>query len=233
MQGSIRNLVRSSPPLYKTWLYLRFGYKHKFPDKTTDLQVDGYQRSGNTFSSSLVRELFPGKRIVSHFHAVSTLKVAQRLKVPTIIVIRHPEGAIASSIVKRVAGRGQSWRRALAYDLHGYSHYYRHVLSHPTSCRVCVFESFIEKPQIIAEIAAELLEEPVPSALALGQATQRVMEALASDDRSAAMQKLANPEKQGLKEQVLQKVRSMQEFKTAVGVYESVLERVDEQGRIG
>ena len=62
------------------------GIKIYLPDKKTDLHLAGYPRSGNTFSTFLVKDLIISKsnekiNLITHLHSVAGLKIANSLKV--------------------------------------------------------------------------------------------------------------------------------------------------------
>lgn len=225
METLIRHSIRRNPTLYWLWLLAKYGYPHKLPDKRTDLHIDGFQRSGNTFSTTLMRRIYPEKKIVSHFHAVASLRLAINYNVPTMVVIRHPTEAIASSIVKRVIGRGQPRRRSIAFDLKGYSDYYRFVLENADRIEVMFFDKFISDPAILVSTAARLMNTDCPDQDAITQASVEVTDFLRSDDRTAALHSLGSPEKTALKEKVLSEIAEAPELKRAIDTFEMVRNR--------
>lgn len=70
-------------------------------DGTTEIMIEGYPRSGNTFAVVAFR-LAQGReiRIAHHLHAAAQVKRAVRLDVPTIVLIREPPEAILSLVVR-------------------------------------------------------------------------------------------------------------------------------------
>ena len=69
--------------------------------RTTEIVIEGYPRSGNTFAVVAFR-LAQGREIeiAHHLHAAAQLKRAARLGVPAIVLIREPSEAILSVVVR-------------------------------------------------------------------------------------------------------------------------------------
>jgi hypothetical protein len=69
--------------------------------RTTDIVIEGYPRSGNTFAVVAFR-LAQGREIeiAHHLHAAVQIKRAARLNVPAIVLIREPSEAILSLVVR-------------------------------------------------------------------------------------------------------------------------------------
>lgn len=69
--------------------------------RTTEIVIEGYPRSGNTFAVVAFR-LAQGRQIkmAHHLHAAAQIKRAARLDVPAIVLIREPSEAILSLLVR-------------------------------------------------------------------------------------------------------------------------------------
>ena len=65
----------------------------------TDICIDGYPRSANSFSVRMFRQANPGASIAHHTHSVANLKRAIDLNVPVVTLIRNPEQSIVSSVI--------------------------------------------------------------------------------------------------------------------------------------
>lgn len=74
---------------------------HPWVSPTTDIVIEGYPRSGNTFAVVAFR-LAQGRQIeiAHHLHAAAQIKRAARLDVPAIVLIREPSAAILSLVVR-------------------------------------------------------------------------------------------------------------------------------------
>lgn len=71
-------------------------------EKDTEIVIEGYPRSGNTFASSAFRlaQNRPVK-IAYRLHAPTQLISAAKMKVPAITLIRQPEDAVLSWVIHR------------------------------------------------------------------------------------------------------------------------------------
>jgi hypothetical protein len=66
----------------------------------TDLVVEGYPRSGNTFAAAALRHVGgPDLVVASHVHTPSQVVLAVRREVPTLLAIRRPVDSVASLII--------------------------------------------------------------------------------------------------------------------------------------
>ena len=62
--------------------------------------IDGYFRSANTFSVEAFRSVNPSVAVVEHLHSPFQFIRAARFGVPAILLIRQPEDAVASELVR-------------------------------------------------------------------------------------------------------------------------------------
>jgi len=70
-------------------------------NKNTDLVIEGFPRSGNTFLTVLIMKLFPSKNIAHHLHIFSQIKFGVKRKLPTYLIIRNPEDAVRSLCIRQ------------------------------------------------------------------------------------------------------------------------------------
>lgn len=82
----------------------------------TDLVVEAFPRSGNTFAVTALQSSQPQRLdIAHHFHAPAQLIKAVRLRKPTLLIVRQPMAAVASFILRHPCvsmGLGlKSWLR--------------------------------------------------------------------------------------------------------------------------
>lgn len=77
------------------------GFKSSFVcDENTDLVLEGYPRSGNTFSVDFINYLNDRKlKIAHHTHDSRNLLLAHLLEVPAVALLRAPIDAISSFMI--------------------------------------------------------------------------------------------------------------------------------------
>jgi hypothetical protein len=88
----------------------------------TELVIDGYTRSATTFAVYALQLSQPKPvRLAHHLHAPAQLIAAARRGVPALVLIREPQGAILSQVVR------EPWV-TVAGALIAYSRFYRCLL---------------------------------------------------------------------------------------------------------
>lgn len=89
----------------------------------SDILIEGYPRSGNTFAVAALSHVRPGVRIAHHLHAPGHVIAAIRLGVPALVLIRDPEQAVAELVLLKPA-------LTVAQALRGYVRFYAPLLPH-------------------------------------------------------------------------------------------------------
>lgn len=97
----IRNLLRKNLFLVTLRLYSRGeNPKNYIVSKgTTEICIDGYPRSANSFSVRMFKLGNPNVNIAHHTHSIGNLKKAIENGIPSVALIRDPEYAIVSSVI--------------------------------------------------------------------------------------------------------------------------------------
>lgn len=108
----LRNLIKSSPFLFFLWYHLwrkNRGVKIEYFNKQTVLYLDGYQRSGNTYSLHLIKTIWPSIKFIHHFHAIAPIKIALKKNLPVFILLRDPLNSISSRYLKELSFQGKEF----------------------------------------------------------------------------------------------------------------------------
>ena len=218
--SALRLAVKARPGLYDA--YLRCVGRRAdacFPSSATDLHLTGYPRSGNTFSANLTAALFPDLKVATHIHAISSLKLALKHEVATIVLIRDPSEAVPSAVIKR-GGNGE--RTATVSALREYIWYYRYVEKNMQSLRVLDFRKLVADWSIlVAAICDAVGNAPMPADV-VETAVEEVTQRLKSDSRPAAQNTWHSEEKEALKDQVRERLYTLAEFGRAKALYDSL-----------
>tara|TARA_B100001996_G_C18651325_1_gene589515 strand:+ start:157 stop:831 length:675 start_codon:yes stop_codon:yes gene_type:complete len=96
----IKIYLKSIPFFFKYIAFFRQTNKKILVNKKTDIAIEGFWRCGNHFAVHAF--LFSQKKqmvVAHHFHASAQIKMAVKLNIPAIILIRNPYDCIASSLV--------------------------------------------------------------------------------------------------------------------------------------
>ncbi len=100
--GVIHYAAGKHPALFYPLFYLRGGRGSRLPvRRDTELVIEGYPRSGNTFALVAFR-FAQGRDVVTadHLHVPAQIKRAARYGIPICLLIREPEDMVRSLVVK-------------------------------------------------------------------------------------------------------------------------------------
>lgn len=113
----------------------------------TDVCIEGFPRSGNTFLVRVFRHWNPDVVVGHHVHVPAQIARAVRLSVPCLVPLRLPHDAITSLLI---ATRGLSVGLAIA----SYTHFHRRIGRFRAHLTVAPFEEVVSEPgQVIARFA--------------------------------------------------------------------------------
>jgi hypothetical protein len=114
----------------------------ELPTEATELCIEAFPRSGNTFTVIAFLQAQP--RLVSvahHVHAAGAVLEAVRLGTPTLVLIRPPEGSVLSYLTR--------WPELTpAHALRGYVRFHEPLLPHRDGFVVVRFEEVTADPGI-------------------------------------------------------------------------------------
>jgi hypothetical protein len=114
----------------------------EFPTGATEICIEAFPRSGNTFT--VIAFLHAQPRLVSvahHVHAAGAVIAAVRLGAPTLVLVRPPEGSVLSYLTR--------WPELTpAHALRGYVRFYEPLLRHRHGFVVARFEEVTDDPGI-------------------------------------------------------------------------------------
>ena len=122
-------------------------FKSRFPTMaTSDTQVciDGFPRSGNTYFVSAFQSWNQGLTISHHTHLAGSIKYALKRDTPTAVLIRKPEDVLASVLV---------WDGLLSTSvaLLSYIHFYRTLWKYREKFIVLTFDDVTQAPDICVQ----------------------------------------------------------------------------------
>lgn len=116
-----RRQLSSRPALYLP--IRRLGRPNATVTRSTQLVIEGFPRSGNSFTELAIRASQPSlERLAHHSHSAAQVKRAVEWGIPTLLVIREPAEAIASLAAHQ---RGTRLVQSLVKD---YVHFHVSIL---------------------------------------------------------------------------------------------------------
>ena len=97
----VRMYVGKRPRLFFGLYGARPKYRDVLVDRSTDLVVEGFPRSGNTFAVFAFREAQGrGVRIAHHMHAPAQIMRAAEFGIPALVLLRDPVDAALSLMLR-------------------------------------------------------------------------------------------------------------------------------------
>ena len=133
-----------------------------FPFLGTDLLVEGYPRSANTYLLCALKWSDPQYKYASHMHGCGSIEFAARHGIPMVILIREPLRAVVSLAIR------EGFR--LDYCFEWYLKYYKCVVAHRSSLVLADFPIVTSDLECVYEGLRSRYE------LALGRAPKKPSE---------------------------------------------------------
>ena len=130
------NTIGNSTTLFFLNKYRNFG-EGNIIHAQTQLCVEGFQRSGNSYFINFFKMVNVDVDIAHHYHSAVQIVKAAKQKIPTVLLIRTPKDAIASLL---------TWddRLSIKTAIASYIQFYQKVLPLKQYCLVVHFEELIK-----------------------------------------------------------------------------------------
>ena len=121
------------PRLYRWVFQGREGYRDRMVTEATDICIDGYPRSANSFAVGAFEQAQDGPvRIAHHNHAPAPILEAVRREIPAVVLIRNPVDTLISERglqlqTAAVEGRPPPLHVSYATRLRGWMSFYERL----------------------------------------------------------------------------------------------------------
>lgn len=167
-----KRFVGRSPTLYKLVQHFLHGRPHSIVTNRTVMCLEGYPRSANTFSLNLIRgalvKHYPmffathAERLIAHHtHRIATVKAAQHYGIPTLVLLRSPDDAIPSRVVRESAITTHEERTIIRRALKEYHDFYGYMIA-CGNIDIIRFGTVISEPQTFVEFTLKSIGLKVP-----------------------------------------------------------------------
>jgi hypothetical protein len=184
--------------------------------------IEGYGRSGNTFLTNLLSSLIPLNEIAHHTHSFAAVKKGINYQIPTYILIRTPEEAIASSLIKGRKNLLHYLIDPYDYRILNYIDFYKRTNKIKNQIKIIEFEELVSKPEKILKMILKDLNNDI-SDEDITKIIDKVLESLKKDNRDIKSRQLGGKERNDLKKEVIQTLYEKPRFKECVIAYNNVL----------
>ncbi len=174
----LKLFVGRSPTLYPLIQHFVYGRPHSIVTDRTVMCLEGYPRSANTFSLNLIRgalvEHYPvffathsERLIVHHTHRIATVRNARYYGIPTLVLLRSPEDAVSSRVVRELSDTTHDQGVMINRALIEYHDFYESIVS-CEGVDIIRFGTVVSKPQIFVEFMLNSIGLEVPEELNIG-----------------------------------------------------------------
>lgn len=218
-------------------LYRKYrGMKLNIPRKNTDLHIEGYPRSGNTYTMNIMRSTLIKNNdyldIAHHCHTSASVKLSTKLNIPTAILLRNPSDAIASSYLKYYALRNLNAPEEinmilLKNNVLLYHDFYKYVWEND-NLNIFLFNDFINNPfGFIQSLEKILLKQnenlQLSSQLDLEKGLQKARELELMKNPLGSS--LPNEKRREISKDLKEILNQFEELKTVEKIYSQLLDR--------
>lgn len=150
-QGSIKRLLQGNTALYIAIQKLRYvgkRYNRKIVAADTDIVIEGYPRSANSFAVKAFKFANGDKyKIATHQHAYPQIVEGVKLNIPTIVLIRNPYDAVISYSALRAQSNGLSTfekTQNMEWLLRDYVNFYKNLLPYKNQFVIAPFTKVLK-----------------------------------------------------------------------------------------
>ena len=210
------SFLKKKPNIWPTIQSLRGKTSGTFCSPETDLCVEGFESSANTYTFVVIRSLRPDLNIAHHTHSAAGVKLAIRYSIPILILFRDPHEAIPSVVTR--------FRPSVYESILNYINFYECVMKNADNVILSRFDEVIEdigdtigkiERQTAIEFGARNLKDIEEEAQAHIHNWTR---------QNGRMSSVALPkeEREQAKKEIRSELNSQEEFSRAVAVYEKI-----------
>ncbi|HVR79552.1 MAG TPA: hypothetical protein VMS99_14310 [Acidimicrobiia bacterium] len=132
-----RQFLSPYPSIFLPLMRRRPSHDGKVIDADTEIVIEGYPRSGNTFATAAF-EMAQRRpvRIARHLHAPAQVIAGVERGVPVMVVVRRPEDAVVSEVIRHPG-------LTLGQALRHYASFHQHLDGYRSGFVVAPFEQVI------------------------------------------------------------------------------------------
>jgi len=173
----VYDVLERFPRLWCAYIRVRTPH-YRLVTPKTDIVIDGFQGSAQTFALHAFLAVNPDTQVASHMHNPAHLVVAVRMGLPTLLIVRDPIDAVASWTVRQEGTDPQ-------VELRRWEWFHRRVLAHLGGMVVTPFEQVTRSfGDVITELNARYDRSFAP----FPHSDQHAVDTLLKDMRTYSVQ---------------------------------------------
>ena len=221
LEFSLRMAVKSSPALYSLSRRLKYSHRDDKICRPSDrLCVEGYPSSANSFTYVLLQQLSGELPMAHHTHSLANIKLALKYKIPVLVLIRSPLGAIVSRVVR--------FDNPIDDSIKEYQHFYTYVASRLDELVLFRFEDITTQTAECVKYLEKRtgLEFPFADMQAEKQKAFRYIEEWTKEHGRQARISLPTAEREKNKEKIKNKISQSQGLQEIQQLYARIIEQI-------
>ena len=219
MKQFIRDQVGKYPvlfyPVYVSW---RKSLHRLSVFSSTDIVIEGYMSSANTFSV-LAFESSNKVKIAHHFHVIAQVKKGIKFSIPIIVLVRNPIDMVSSLISRNPQING-------TILLGGWINFYRDVMKCSQNVLLARFETVTSNFNVVIEAVNKKFNTSF-NKMSEKTTTETIFTKMDNFIESRETGALPNQKREILKKQIKEKIRQNKKANEAKAVYEKLLDVMD------
>jgi hypothetical protein len=183
----------------------------------TQMCVEGYPSSANTFVYNVLTELWPNATIAHHTHTVANIKRAIRYDIPPLILFRHPSEAIPSFVAR--------FPPSLRDAVQRYILFYDYVLSISDKAVLVEFDEVTENIGAVVRRYSQAVNVDVPDfdEEALSERAFKKIQQWQAENSTQYKISLPNEKRDDAKDQLRQELMQMDEYQGCESLYDQLV----------
>lgn len=133
----LRSALLDSRALGAGYVGRRGGYESRRVAADTAVVIEGFPRSANSYARWAFEQASGGEfPLAGHTHSSAIARLGVRRGIPTIVIVRDPDDAVASLLQMDIGATAGS-------GFHAYDRFYRRLLSYRSGIHVARFEDVV------------------------------------------------------------------------------------------
>ncbi|HIK29100.1 MAG: hypothetical protein N3E45_14185 [Oscillatoriaceae bacterium SKW80] len=185
------------------WLYQIYSIKNNLRpllvNRRTQIVIEGFPRSANTFSFLLFKTANQNVRVAHHIHLSAQIIKAVNLKIPTVVLVREPKDAIASYLIFEP-------RNSEELCLKYYIKFYKSILPYKAGYVVATYKQVIQNFNIVIKKVNRRFGTNYNIIYNVQEAGNNVLKEIEKLSTNPFKANCPKPERSSLKDYFLQKI---------------------------
>jgi hypothetical protein len=210
--------------LYTATKMRLFNSKYNIVNSNTDMCVEAYPSSANTFLQYLLEELNDQLILAHHSHSTPNMKKAIIKNKPLIVIIRHPRDAIASRLARFPhINKG--------FAIYEYKEFYSYVYRNHKKTFIITFKDITENPYSVLRRLDELYNFNL-NIQDLRQAIENVKERIKDDEKDVSKLALPSDERDKLKKSIKNTIIEHKGYNKCEKTYNNIIDLINTKQKI-